>query len=410
VAVLHRSTDPAHAATRALSLALFAVAFGTNVPTPLLLVYREQLDLTPTMLTVVFAVYAAGLVPTLFVAGPASDRYGRRAVVVPFAVLSGLASAIFLGASASVPLLLLGRLLQGMVSGAVFSVGSAWIGELVTDPGAASRRATTALSMGFALGPLSAGILGQLAPWPLALPYLVHLTLVAVGLVLLRRVPETHLDRTPDGPIINLGVPRAARGAFLAFAVPAGLCVFTFPSVAMTVLPLRLQAAMPGRDVLVTGVVGGVTMVAGVLIQRVEKGIGPERAAPLGAALGVLGVAAGLGGAALDAPLLLLPAAALLGAGYGLTLASGLTATQILAAPSARGALVATFYAVTYLGFGVPVAMAAGSDGTDLDGALVVLAAAVLLVGVVLQVGPGRRLLRTARAAGPAAVRTDRSR
>lgn len=391
-------------AAGALSLALFTIAFGTNVPTPLLLLYRVELGLSPTLLTGIFAVYAAGLVPTLFVAGPASDRYGRRAVVLPFAIVSGLASAVFLGASDSVPLLLLGRLLQGMVSGAVFSVGSAWIGELLPDPGQAARRATTALSMGFALGPLTAGLLGQYAPFPLALPYAVHLGLVVLGVLLLRTVPETHLQRRADGPLLNLGVPSAARGAFVAFAVPTGLCVFTFPSIAMTVLPLRLQAAMPGSDLAVTGLVGGMTMVAGVLVQQVEKRIGPAVAAPLGAVWGAAGVVLGVVGGRLDAPLLLLPAAVLLGGGYGLTLAAGLTATQLLASPAARGALVATFYAVTYTGFGVPVILAMVSDGTDFDTALLWLAGVALVVAAVLWAGPGRARLQRARAATAARV------
>jgi MFS family permease len=383
-------------AVTALSLALFAVSFGTNVPTPLLLLYRTELDLSPTILTVIFATYAAGLVPTLFVAGPASDRYGRRAVVLPFAILSAVASALFLGASQSMPLLLVGRFLQGMVSGAVFSVGSAWMGELVPDAGTAARRATIALSMGFALGPLSSGLLGQYLPAPLLLPYGVHVALVVIGILLLRLVPETLLVPRRDGPLLNLGVPSSARTAFVAFAVPVGLCTFTFPSVAMTVLPLGLQQAMPGRDLAVTGVVGGVTMVSGVLVQQVAKRIGAIKAAPLGGVMGALGTGAGVAGGLLDQPLMLLPAAVLLGAAYGLTLAAGLTATQVLAAPEARGALVATFYAVTYLGFGVPVIMAATSDGTDFDAALAVLIVLSLLVTLVIRLGPGRRLLRAA--------------
>jgi hypothetical protein len=39
------------------------VAAGTNVPTPLLLIYRDTLDLGPDVLTAVFGCYALGLVP-----------------------------------------------------------------------------------------------------------------------------------------------------------------------------------------------------------------------------------------------------------------------------------------------------------------------------------------------------------
>jgi MFS family permease len=66
----------------ALWVVLFVVAFGTNVPTPLLLVYRDALGLSATALTGAFGLYAAGLVPMLLLAGPASDRFGRRRLVV----------------------------------------------------------------------------------------------------------------------------------------------------------------------------------------------------------------------------------------------------------------------------------------------------------------------------------------
>ena len=132
---------------------MFVVAFGTNVPTPLLLVYRDDLGLSSNALTGAFAVYAAGLVPALLLAGPASDRFGRRPVVLPFVVLSVVTSLLFLGAGSSVVLLFVCRFLQGAVSGVVFSVGTAWLGELIGEPGRSARLTTAALGGGWALRP-----------------------------------------------------------------------------------------------------------------------------------------------------------------------------------------------------------------------------------------------------------------
>src|SRR3954447_20719051 len=115
---------------------LFAVAAGTNVPTPLLLVYQERLGLSPEVLTALFGCYAAGLVPALFLAGPLSDRLGRRRVALPGVVLPGLASLAFAAAGGSLALLFTARFLQGVVSGVVFSVASAWVGELSLASGA----------------------------------------------------------------------------------------------------------------------------------------------------------------------------------------------------------------------------------------------------------------------------------
>src|SRR4051812_49510591 len=87
------------------AFALFAVAAGTNVPTPLLLVYQERLHLSPEVLTALFGCYAAGLVPALLLAGGLSDRLGRRKGAVPGLVLSRLASLAFSAARGSPALL-----------------------------------------------------------------------------------------------------------------------------------------------------------------------------------------------------------------------------------------------------------------------------------------------------------------
>jgi hypothetical protein len=382
---------------RGLWLGLFAVAFGTNVPTPLLLIYRDRLGLSATMLTVMFAVYAVGLVPALLLADPASDRHGRRPLVIPFVVLSGVASIVLLFASGSMTALLVGRLLQGAVSGVVFSVGSAWFGELADDAGTASRRAATALSLGFSLGPLTAGLTAQWLPAPTVLPYVAHLALLTVAAIGVRAVPETVSARPGRGRLLNLGVPVPARAAFATFVLPVALCVFTFPSVAITILPLGLRAAMPGADLAVTGLVAGLSLGVGVLVQPLEARLGVVRAAPIAAGSGATGVALGLLAVATGLPVLLLPAAAALGAAYGLALASGLTATQWLAAPESRGALVGTFYAVTYLGFAAPVVLSASSTGTDFGRALLGLTLFGLVVTAWLAVGPGRRHLVAAR-------------
>lgn len=384
-------------AGRRLWLGVLAVAFGTNVPTPLLLTYREQLDLSATTLTALFGVYAVGLVPALLLAGPASDRLGRRRVVVPFVALSAVASVVLMGASGWLAALYAGRLLQGMVSGVVFSVGSAWLAEVVQDPGAASRRAVAAMSLGFAGGPLVSGLLGQWGPAPTILPYVLHLVLMAAALMAVPRVPETVLAPSGRGRLLDLGVPPPARPAFLAFVVPAALCVFTFPSVSVTIMPLRLQEAMPGADVAVTGVVAGLTLGVGVVIQPLVQRLGMGVAAPVAAASGAVGLGVGILAGVLGQPWLLLPAALLLGTGYGLGLAAGLTATQWLASPEARGALVATYYALTYLGFSAPVILSATSQGTDFDAALGVLALLASAVAAILFFGPGRRLVEERR-------------
>lgn len=345
--------DPRRRALDGLTFALFSVALGTNVPTPLLLVYRDRLGLSESDLTAIFGSYAIGLVAALAVAGPASDRFGRRRLVLPFTVLAGVASVLFVPAVDSVALLYVARVLQGAVSGVVFSVTNAWLQDLSGPQhqrGAAVRGAVST-SLGFALAPVMSGVLAQYGPWPTTLPYLVHLAVLAAGLTFLVRVPET-VREPRKGPLLRLGLPRPGRRDFWAVLAPAAVCVYAFPSVAVTLLPLLVDGG--GLGVAYAGVVAGSALGASAVAAGAARVFGPL-AAPLGAATGAIGFALGAVAVATQAGPLLVPVGLLLGGGAGLCLTAGLTLTAQLAPAHARGAMNSAFYALAYAGFGAPL-------------------------------------------------------
>jgi MFS family permease len=349
--------------------ALFAVAAGTNVPTPLLLVYQERLDLSPQVLTALFGSYAAGLVPALFVAGPLSDRLGRRRVAVPGILLSAVASLAFAAAGESLALLFGARFLQGVVSGVVFSVASAWIGELslASGDGAGGRRAAFAMTAGFSLGPLVSGFLGQYAPAPTVLPYLVHAVLAAAGLALALGLPET-VDLVPvlpsPGLPVRSPVPLVRPGdglTVLTVLAPVAVCVYAFPTAVISAVPLLVD--LPAAGVAVTGVLAGVTLGAGTVVAGLQRRLGPWTAV-VGVTLGAAGFAAATAFTATAALPWLVAAAPLLGAGSGLCLAAGLTLTARLAAPARLGALTSLFLAFAYVGFAAPFLIATAAEAT----------------------------------------------
>jgi MFS family permease len=339
-----------------LTFTLFSVAVGTNIPTPLLLIYRRTLDLSDAAVTAIFGAYALGLMPALFLAGSSSDRLGRRRVLLPFVVLAAAVSLLFVAAADSVPLLYLARFLQGVVSGVVFSVANAWLQELAgrDRPRLAAARASVAMTGGFAVAPLLGGVLGEWGPAPTTLPYLVHVAVVVVGLVSLRGVPET-VTVARRGPLLVLGLPRSARRPFWTVLSPTAVGVYAFPSVAITLLPLLLREG--GASVVFTGVLGAVTLGSGTVGAPIGARLGPP-AAPLGAALGAAGFLAGLLGVVAEADALLLPAGVLLGVGSGLCLSAGLALTARLAPPETRGAMNSAFFAFAYAGFGAPLLLA----------------------------------------------------
>jgi MFS family permease len=363
--------------------ALFTVAAGTNVPTPLLLVYQERLDLSAEVLTALFGCYAAGLVPALLLAGPLSDRLGRRRVAIPGIVLSGLASLAFAAAGDSLTLLFAARFMQGVVSGVVFSVGSAWVAELslASGEGAGGRRAAFAMTAGFSLGPLTSGLLGEFGPAPTVLPYLLHTALVSVGLALALRLPETvdvHArsrtagESDPADPLIRPG-----DGLLVATVLaPVAVCVYAFPSSMISAVPLLVD--LPYGGVAVTGVLAGITLGAGTVVAGLQRRLG-RWTAVVGTALGTAGFAAAAAYATTGQLPWLIAAAPLLGAGGGLCLAAGLTLTARLAAPTRRGALTSLFLACAYVGFAAPFVMAVAARSSS---ATVPLAAAAGLTGL----------------------------
>ena len=340
----------------ALTFALFSVALGTNVPTPLLLVYRDTLQLSESDLTAIFGCYAVGLILALSVSGAASDRFGRRALVIPFGVVAGLVSLLFIPAAESLPLLYAGRLLQGAVSGVVFSVANAWLQELAGPEGqqSAATRGAVSTSLGFAIAPAMSGVLAQYGPAPTALPYLVHVGVLVLGLAALRSVPETVHERRP-ARLMHLGLPREARRPFRALLAPTAVGVFAFPAVAATLLPLLVVP--DGVGVAYAGILGGLALGASAVAARVGR-TAERGSAPLGMALGAVGFAVGVAAVALESEPVLLPSAVLLGAGGGLCLTAGLTLTARLAPAETRGAMNSAFYAFAYVGFGTPLLLA----------------------------------------------------
>jgi MFS family permease len=376
----------------ALTWGLFTVAVGTNIPTPLLLVYRRTLGLSEADLTAIFGCYALGLIAALTVSGAASDRFGRRALVLPFAVLAGLVSLLFVPAASHLPLLYLGRLLQGLVSGVVFGVANAWLQDLAGPQGqrSAATRGAVSTSLGFAIAPAMSGALAQFGPAPTTLPYLVHVAVLVLGIAALLTVPETVQVRR-RGRLMTLGLPPEARRPFWAVLAPTAFGVFAFPTLSATLLPLEVVPS--GVGIAYAGLVAGLALAASAVAARVGRRA--ERgAAPLGMVVAALGVGLAVTAVVTHAEPLLVPTALLLGAGGGLCLTAGLTLTARLAPPHTRGAMNSAFYAFAYAGFGVPLLLAWLGAGIGAVAALCVFAAVPVALAAWLAVelrSAGRR-------------------
>ncbi len=381
-----------------VALLLTGVGWGSNQITPMLLVYQRTLSLSTGTVEAMFGVYALGLIPGLLVTGPVSDAWGRRVVVIPAAALSLLASVALAAGGHSLWLLFVGRFLAGVSSGAAFGAATAWVRELSRPPygdvgdHVAARRAALSMTLGFALGPLVAGILAQWAPDPLVVAYLPHLLLMAVVLAAIGASPETVTARRRPG--LTRRVPTFDRSKFRRVVAPMAPWVFAAPAVAFALLPSVVGAARATDG---TAVVAGVTALcalAGVAVQPLARRLDARgkasRAAPVGLIVLTVGLALSAATAALDRLWLLFPCAVVLGAAYGLCLVAGLVQVQRLAPADSLGRLTAVFYVLTYLGFAAPYVLALGARLAGYPTLLSVTAGLALLTAAAVHLAAGR--------------------
>ncbi|WP_406256154.1 MFS transporter [Streptomyces nigra] len=366
---------------------VFAVGMaGTTLPTPLYGLYREEIGFSQFLITVIFAVYAVGVIVALLLAGNFSDVLGRRPIIFTALVLSVLSALCFLFED-GLPLLFVGRVFSGFAAGLLSGAATAAVTELARpDERARAAFAATAANMGgLGCGPLLAGVLAEYAPHPLRLPFLVHIGMLAVAMVLVAALPESVHRPVPRPPLRPEGmvVPPQTRSVF----VPAGLASFAGFSVLglFTAVAPSFAAQYLGVDNL--AVAGAIVLTvflastAGQLMGRT----GPGRALPLGCAILIAGCV--LIGTSLLAESLgvLIAGAAVAGIGQGMSFRASVAGVARAAPDQQRGATISALFVAAYVGISLPVVgigalsvpLGLRSAGLIFVGCVIVVASAV---------------------------------
>ncbi|MBB4684271.1 MFS transporter [Amycolatopsis jiangsuensis] len=370
--------------------AVFVCGWGGNQFTPLLVMYQAAGYSAFTVDTLLGA-YVVGLVPGLLLSGALSARFGRRPVMLAGTVFSLVASALIALGPLGVAWIAAGRFLTGVAVAVAMAVGSTWIKEQADlDPHAAgdlgTRRAALCLTLGLGVGPGVAGVLAQWGPWPMVLPYLVHIGLTLIALPIAARGVETVDPATHRAPV-RRGLPGTTRHPrFRRVIVPMAPWIFGSCGVAYAIMPQlvhdRLGSWSLGYSTLLTVCAIG----AGVGIQPIAKRVdraNSARAVLTGMTVLCAGLVLSAVAAAARSPWLALATALVLGTAYGIVVVSGLLELQRLARPEEIAELTGVYYALAYLGFLLPSALAALSGVAGyplLLGCLAALALAGTLV------------------------------
>lgn len=341
----------------------FAVTMAAGaVSTPLYVLYQKDDGFSSFMITVIFAVYALGVVLSLFLAGHISDRFGRRRIIVPAVLLNVLAMLVFMSSHALV-LLLLARFLSGLGIGMLTATATAHITELdqAARPGQGSRRAevvSTAANMGgIGAGPLIAGLLAQYASEPLRTPYLVMAFLLVIGLLMIVTVPESIADADTERWRYRpqrVVVPAEARGAYVAAAMTGfvGFAMFGFFS---AMAPSFLAGQLGLTSHVLAGLVSFIAFGSCALFQIVTAGWSRHTQYLIGAIILAAGITLVAVGIAASVPPVLLAGGFVAGGGVGSTFKAAIGTVVSIAPPESRGEALAGIFLLSYIGIAIPI-------------------------------------------------------
>ena len=369
-----------------IAIGMFVVAYGTNVSTPFLVLYKDRLALSASQTMAIFVVYVVGILASLVLGGALSDRFGRRPIVLPMMAMSGIASVGMIFGRDEFIALLVSRLVLGAASGAVLGVGAAWLRELF-GPGNEQRAAltTTLVSFaGFGGGAPVSAVFHWLLPAPLVLPFLLHVVAIVGALGIVWPVSETHRSKPGHRVRPSFGVPVAARRTFLMVILPAVIWMFAFPSMGFALFPVLISDAVEVGEVAIAAAAGTITAWGGLGAKPIVGRLGGRVALPIGMACGTLGYVIGTFAFVTDEWPLVLVAAPLLGVASGVITMSCLALAGAMATNEQRGSLTSTVYLLGYPGMTMPLIVTSIASVLTISTALVMvtIAAAVATVFV----------------------------
>ncbi len=348
-----RGSAASRAQFAAVATMLLAMGWAANHFAALMPAIGDERHFGAATLEAIFGIYAVGLLPGLLMGGRASDTFGRKPVACAgsTAALIGTVAMTF---SQHADVLLTGRVFVGFGVGLAMSSCTAWAADLKGPGGAATAGAV--LITGFAIAPFAAGAItltghpGIRASFGIAAGLLTVATLAV--LVAARRPVE--IAATTAAAPEPTALSRHGSKRALSWAMPLAPWVFGSVTLAFVTVPTRVHTELAAP--LAAGTAALITNGASGAVQVVARARGFGRqTGTVGALLAALGYAV-TAAAPVTIPVeLALILLLVLGCASGLCLREGLLDLEAAAPQALRGSLTGAFYALSYLGFGLPL-------------------------------------------------------
>ena len=340
---------------------LGAVAVGGTLPIPLYPVYQMDFGFSMLVLSGIFAGFPVGLAMSLLCLGCASDRLGRRIVLLAALVVAAAAGVLFLAAS-SVAWLVAARVVSGIAVGLATPAAGAAIAEL--EPHGDLHRASLLTAVvtvgGLGIGPLASGVLAEYTSAPRTVPWAAYLGVLAAAAVALFFVPETMTERPGAMSLMPrlTHLPADMRFTFVR-ATATAVAAFSAIGFFSSLVPSLLKSALGRPNHALGGLVVFSLFAATAIGQVGGRRLGRRRAIAPGLVLTAIGLAVVAVGFS-DASIALVVLGAILGGlGAGLAVMGGLGLLNAACPPEHRAEILSAYFTVTYLSSALPVIAAA---------------------------------------------------
>ncbi|MGF6767917.1 MFS family permease [Paraburkholderia sp. GAS199] len=378
-----------------VTAAFMVTMIGATLPTSIYRFYRQQYDFSSTIITVIFACYAAGALGALLIAGNWSDQLGRRRMLLA-GLTAAAASAITFLLADGLGALMLGRVLSG-VSAGIFT-GTATVAIVEHAPARwlphATLAATASNILGLGLGPLISGVLTDLFASPTRVSYAVHLALVALVTLCVLSIPEpAPLPERKKLRTQRISLPVEVRAIFFPAAL-AGFAGFVVVGFFTAVSPQLVRSQL--------GFSSGTSIGAIIFLFFAFSALG--QAAPSFASFrlrltaGCAGLIVGLVGVMAcvfwSSPIALFVGVILAGAGQGVSFRASLSEIAAKSPLDRRAEVTSSFFIVLFVALSLPViglgfvTQAVGIERATIIFAWLTIAIVLAAIGMLLRVAP----------------------
>lgn len=353
--VRHRLAESKMLSFWLVAYGLFITLLGTNIPAPLYALYRSQWNLSSGMITLIFAAYALVVIPTIIISGQLSDRIGRKKLLIP-GVLFSLLGSVFFALSDGLGMLLFSRILQGISVGMLNGVAVAAMTEWDEQQSRTKSAfiAAIAVTVGNAMGPVISGFLGEYAPYPTQLSYLIHVLLAIPAVLGLMAIREQRKVGACSTRLHAPSIPAEIRRPFV-LAATTSFIAWGIMSLMLSIIPSYLGTLVGKSNLTLSGTVIALVLGLSTLHQIMLKKLRIPALIFIGYTLLALGLIAMVLTLLTKSLFFLLLTTLFIGLGHGPTYAGSLAQVNQVAPDSARGDVVSSFFVVTYLGVSIPI-------------------------------------------------------